>query len=93
LLRAATGNGHAAIGQAGGRLEAGAPADLVTIELESVRLAGAVAETALESAVFAASAADVRDVIVGGRQVVSEGRHADLDVAAELRASIAEAYA
>lgn len=90
LLCAATRDGHAAIGRDGGRLAAGAPADLVTIDLESVRLAGVTAESVLESVLFAASATDVRDVVVGGRRIVSEGRHADLDVAAELRAAIAE---
>ena len=44
---------------------------------------------ALESVVFAAAAADVRDVIVGGRFVVRDGVHLALDVAAELRAAIA----
>ena len=37
---------------------------------------------------FAASPADVRDVLVGGRHVVADGRHATLDVPAELRAAI-----
>jgi cytosine/adenosine deaminase-related metal-dependent hydrolase len=92
LLRAATTNGHAALGRDGGRLEVGAPADLVTIGLDSVRLAGTAGESALESVVFAAGAADVREVISGGRRIVSEGRHVDLDVAAELSTSIAEVW-
>jgi formiminoglutamate deiminase len=92
LLRAATADGHAALGRDGGRLEAGAPADLVTIGLDSVRLAGITAASALEGAVFAGGAGDVRDVVVGGRRVVSEGLHSDLDVAAELSTSIAEAW-
>ena len=78
-----------ALGRDGGRLEAGAPADLVTIGLDSVRLAGAPADAALDAVVFAASAADVREVVCGGRAIVSEGRHVDIDVAAELRAAIA----
>jgi len=89
LLRAATADGHAALGQAAGKLEAGATADLVTIGLDSVRLAGTTAEAALGSVVFAASAADVRQVVCGGREIVSDGAHAELDVAAELRNSIA----
>ncbi len=93
LLCAATADGHSALGRDGGRLEAGAPADLVTIGLDSVRLAGISAASALESVVFAASAADVREVVSGGRRVVSDGHHADLDVAAELRGAIAEAHA
>ncbi len=92
LLHAATASGHAALGRDGGRIEAGAPADLVTIGLDSVRLAGTTADTALESVVFGASATDVRAVVCGGREVVSDGRHADLDVAAELRTAIAEAH-
>jgi len=88
LLGAATN--HAAIGwPEAGRIEPGAPADLVAVSLDSVRLAGAEPDTLLESAVFAATAADVRDVIVSGRQIVRDGRHATIDVAAELRASIA----
>ena len=38
--------------------------------------------------VAAASAADVTDVVVGGRHVVRGGAHVDLDVAADLRAAI-----
>ena len=60
-----------------------------TIGLGGVRLAGATAETALEAAVFAAGAADVERVVCGGREIVRDGRHLGLDVAAELRESIA----
>jgi formiminoglutamate deiminase len=91
LLRAATEAGHACLGwPEGGRIAPGAPADLVTVGLDGVRLAGATPESALESLVFAASAADVREVMVGGRVVVRDGEHVSLDVAAELRAAIEE---
>lgn len=77
LLRAATVDGHASLGwQDAGTLEAGAVADLVTLSLNSVRTAGAAPHLGAETAVFAASAADVTDVIAGGRRVVTEGRHA-----------------
>jgi formiminoglutamate deiminase len=90
LLRAAAAGGHQAIGwPEAGRIAPGAMADLVTVDLESVRLAGTDPATALEAVVFAASAADVRDVVVGGRTVVADGRHTELDVAAELAAAIA----
>ena len=80
LLHAASAGGHAALGwPEAGRLVAGAPADLVTVGLDSVRLAGAEPATLLESVVFAGAAADVRDVVVGGRQVVAGGRHALID--------------
>ena len=89
LLRAATEGGAAAVGwPEAGRIEAKAVADLVTIDLASVRLAGTSAEHALESAVFAASVGDVRDVMVGGEFVVRDWVHLRFDVAAELAAAI-----
>jgi formiminoglutamate deiminase len=85
LLGAATHGGHGALGWAdAGRIAPGARADLVTVALDSVRLAGADPATALESVVFAASAADVRHVVVDGNPVVADGRHATIDVAREL---------
>jgi formiminoglutamate deiminase len=66
LLRGATN--HASLGWPdAGRIEPGALADLVTVGLDSPRLALAEADTMLESIVFAATAADVTGVIVGGR--------------------------
>ena len=89
LLGAAVG-GHASLGWLeGGRIAVGAPADLVTVSLDSVRLAGTRQHDALASVLFAATAADVRRVIVGGRAVVCDGTHTSLDVAAELRAALA----
>ena len=91
LLRAATVDGHASLGwPEAGRLAAGAPADFVSVDTNSVRLAGAGADTLLESVVFAATAADVREVVVAGRRVVTDGRHVVVeDVPAALRAAIA----
>ncbi len=89
LLRAATAAGHAAIGRAdAGRIEPGALADLTTVGLDSVRLAGTTPASAVDSVVFAASAADVTDVMVGGRAIVRDGAHLELDVAAELVAAV-----
>jgi formiminoglutamate deiminase len=90
LLRAATVDGHASLGWAeAGRIAPGALADLVTVGLDSVRLAGSEPDDAIESLVFAAAPSDVRHVIVGGRFVVRDGSHVALDVPAELRAAIA----
>jgi formiminoglutamate deiminase len=89
LLRAATAAGHASLGWPdAGRIEAGATADLVTLGLDSARLAGTGAEHALASLLFAGSAADVRNVVVGGRAVVRGGAHVELDVTAELTGAI-----
>ena len=46
---------------------------------------GPLADHALESLVFAAAAADVRHVIVGGRVVVRDGAHVALDVGRRAR--------
>ncbi|WP_031047022.1 formimidoylglutamate deiminase [Streptomyces sp. NRRL F-5650] len=77
LLRAATADGHAALGwDDTGRIETGARADLTTIALDSVRTAGPLPRLGAETAVFAATAADVRHTVVGGRYVVRDGAHA-----------------
>jgi len=87
LLGAATAGGYASLGLPhGGRIEPGALADLTTVALDSVRLAGA---PPLDGAVFCAGAADVRHVIVGGRWVVRDGAHVSIDVARELREALA----
>jgi formiminoglutamate deiminase len=91
LLRAATRTGADSLGwPETGRLAVGALADLVTVGLGSVRLAGARPATLLESVVFAATAADVREVVVGGRRVVTDGRHTAVDdVPAALDSAVA----
>ena len=67
----------------------GAWADLVTVSLDSPRTAGTPDGLALEAAVFAASAADVRTVVIGGRDVVRDGVHLLVpDVPAELSRAI-----
>jgi formiminoglutamate deiminase len=90
LLTAATADGHRAIGwPEAGAIERGRLADLVNLSARGVRLAGITPETAAPSIVFAATAADVTNVIVGGEFVVRDGAHVTLDVASELRESIA----
>jgi formiminoglutamate deiminase len=74
---------------AGAELRAGEPADLCAVGLAGVRLAGVDPDDPVPMLVAAATAADVTDVVVGGRHVVRGGAHVDLDVAAELRAAIA----
>lgn len=76
LLRAATADGHAALGwDEAGTLERGALADFTTIALDSVRTAGPLPGLGAETAVFAATGADVRHTVVGGRHVVRDGVH------------------
>ena len=80
LATAATVAGHACLGWPNaGEIVPGALADLVTVRLDGPRLAGTMAETVLESVIFAATAADVRHVVVGGRDVVRDGQHLLVD--------------
>jgi len=76
---------HGAIGKAdAGRLEPGAPADLVAVRLDTPRTAGSDPAQVM----LTASGADVDTVVVEGRVVVSGGRHVLGDVGAMLQAAI-----
>ncbi len=94
LLRAATEAGHRCLGWPdAGRIAPGAVADLVTLDLDSPRLAGTDPAVAAPSVVFAATAADVRHVMVSGRELVRDGAHLELDVSAELDSAIRAVWA
>ncbi len=85
LVAALTVSGHAAIGRPeGGRIAAGAPADLVAVGLGTARTAGAEPG----QIVLVAGAADVDTVVIAGRTVVEGGQHALGDVGALLAAAI-----
>ncbi len=77
---------HAAIGwPEAGRIEVGAPADLVAIGLDSVRTVG----SSPEQVVLTATASDVRVVVVSGRVVARNGIHESLgDVGKLLKAVV-----
>jgi formiminoglutamate deiminase len=75
LLAAATEAGMTALGWDAGRLAPGQLADLVTLDLGSVRLAGTRPAEAVNHLVFAATTADVTSVVASGRQVVRDGHH------------------
>jgi formiminoglutamate deiminase len=90
LLEAATSNGMRALGWEAGMLGTGKLADFVTLRLDSPRTAG-TDPSLISTAVFAASAADVSTVVVGGRPIVMDGTHLALpEIGHELGASIAE---
>ena len=75
LLRCATEDGYGALGwPGGGRIEVGAPCDLVAVRTDTARTAGAIPE----QLVLSAFAADVHSVLVGGKVVARDGRHAAL---------------
>jgi formiminoglutamate deiminase len=89
LLRAATFDGHRAIGWAeAGELAVGARADFVAVQMDSIRTAGGGAT--VENVVFAATAPDVTDVVVDGRAVVVDRKHVTVDTEAELASAISD---
>ena len=99
LMDMATTNGYRALGwtggkktggeeTSGGKIQAGQLADFVSIRLDSVRTAGADAETALATTIYGASPSDIDCVVVGGELIAQGGRHKSIDVAAELATSI-----
>jgi formimidoylglutamate deiminase len=71
LFECATVRGAESIGFDGGKLEAGAPADFFTVDLDDVSIAGAAPEDLLANIVFSLSRTAIRDVVVGGKQIVS----------------------
>ncbi|MXZ29106.1 MAG: formimidoylglutamate deiminase [Gammaproteobacteria bacterium] len=75
LLEGALKGGASALGQRCGILEEGARADIVVLDSEHPALIARDGDEVLDSWIFAGGAACVRDVFVGGRQVVSGGRH------------------
>jgi formiminoglutamate deiminase len=104
LATAATVSGHACLGWPdAGEIVPGAYADLVTVSLDTPRLAGARGGAATGAAagaggavaeplaaVFAAgTAADVRHVVAAGRDIVRDGHHLLVDdVSRDLAAAI-----
>jgi formimidoylglutamate deiminase len=75
LFDCATINGARSIGSPDGSLEPGKAADFFTIDLNDPSVAGASTVDLLSSIVFSASRAAVREVVVGGKPIVSEGQH------------------
>jgi cytosine/adenosine deaminase-related metal-dependent hydrolase len=94
LLDAATRAGHAGLGYPdAGSIAPGARADLVAVRLDSVRTAGGAAGTPADTVVFAASGADVTDVVASGQRIVEGSRHVLGDVGALLGAAISAVLA
>ncbi|HEY6188267.1 MAG TPA: formimidoylglutamate deiminase [Pyrinomonadaceae bacterium] len=76
LLDCATIHGAESIGTDGGKLAPGSPADFFTVDLDDPSIAGAGADDLLPCIVFALGRAGVREVFVGARPVIEDGRHA-----------------
>ncbi len=68
--------GAQAIGQPAGTIEVGRRADWLVLDAAHPSMAGSVADNALDHLVFAGGSAAIRDVMVAGRWVVKDRRHA-----------------
>ena len=75
LLARAWEDGCRALGWMAGRVARGRRADLVVLDAEHPALVGRDGPQLLDSWVFSGSDSPVRDVMVGGRWVVRDGRH------------------
>src|SRR5262245_20510439 len=75
LFECATINGARSIGAQGGALASGKPCDFFTVDLDDPSIAGASRDDLLAGIVFTLSRAAIREVVVGGKPIVSEGQH------------------
>ncbi len=75
LFECATLRGAESIGSPGGNLNEGRAADFFTIDLDDPSIAGATEDDLLPSVVFSLSRTAVKDVFVGGKRIVEDGRH------------------
>jgi formimidoylglutamate deiminase len=76
LFHAATFTGARSLGATGGALEVGRPADFFTVNLFDPAIAGADAGSLLANVVFALERRAIKDVWIGARQRLANGRHA-----------------
>ncbi|WP_158819407.1 formimidoylglutamate deiminase [Granulicella sp. S156] len=79
LFRYATAGGAGSLRMETGLLEPGRPADFFSVDLQDVSIAGVAPEELLSMIVFSLERTAVRDVVMNGRAVVTEGRHALAD--------------
>ena len=87
LWRDAAQHGAYAIGQPAGMIEVGRRADWLVLDAAHSSMVGAATDTALDHLMFAGGDSAIRDVMVAGRWVIKERRHAAED---ELRPRFAD---
>jgi formimidoylglutamate deiminase len=75
LFESATRVGAESVGAPAGALEPGQLADFFTVDLNDPSIAGAGDDALLSNIVFSAERTAIREVFVGGRPVVEDGRH------------------
>ena len=75
LFACATANGARALDVPAGTLSPGSFADFVTLDLNDPSIAGHSAEDLLPMLVFGLNRSAIKDVFVGGRQILYDGKH------------------
>ena len=75
LFECATKNGARSLRIDAGELDEGKLADFVTVDLDDLSIAGNSAEGLLPAVVFGMDRTAVRDVAVGGKLILRDGRH------------------
>jgi formimidoylglutamate deiminase len=75
LFGCATANGARSLAVASGDLKPGNAADFITVDLNDVAISGHSGENLLSMLVFSLPRSAVRDVAVGGRMIVRDGKH------------------
>jgi formimidoylglutamate deiminase len=75
LFACATANGARALDVPAGRLSPGLLADFVTFNLNDTSIAGHSAESLQPMLVFGLNRSAIKDVYVGGRQILFDGKH------------------
>ncbi|MFN2500206.1 MAG: formimidoylglutamate deiminase, partial [Pyrinomonadaceae bacterium] len=76
LFACATVNGAQSIGMTTATLETGELADFFTVDLNDPSVAGAAEDDLLSHIVFSLTRTAVKDVVVAGKRIVADGRHA-----------------
>lgn len=76
LFECATAHGARSLGLTAGALAPGAFADFFTVDLNDISIAGASTDDLLPSIVFSLHPSAVRDVIVSGKSILRDQKHA-----------------
>ncbi len=82
LLEGALAGGAQACGRAIGRIATGYRADLLVLDCDHPRLYGRRRDDLIDSWIFSGNENLVRDVYVGGKRLIENGRHANEDMIA-----------
>ncbi len=94
LWNAALAGGAQALGRPINSLKIGNRADFIALDANHPLLFGRKGHALTDSLIFSGNANPISDVVVGGKQVISEGRHADEEkIARAYRKAVGELMA